>query len=203
MQPPDVIALAGPNGAGKSTIGPPLLKEALGVTEFVNADLIAAGLSAFRPEGVALAAGKIMLARLRELAAQRASFAFETTLAGRRYVPWLTQLIESGYSFHLVFLWLPHSQFAVSRVEDRVRRGGHSVPVETIHRRYAAGLRNFFSPYRLLATTWRMYDNSGSPPPRLVATGTGKTTSHIYDEHLWQKIQRLAGESDYGGQGNI
>lgn len=69
---PCVIALAGPNGAGKSTVGPDLLRGALQVTEFVNADVIAQGLSAFEPDAVAIAAGRVMSARLRELASRRA-----------------------------------------------------------------------------------------------------------------------------------
>src|SRR5262245_60452014 len=99
---PTVIALAGPNGAGKSTAGPRLLRETLGVTVFVNADVIAQGLAAFEPERVAVAAGRLMLARLRELGRQRKTFAFETTLAGRAYAPWLDGLLGQGYEFDLV-----------------------------------------------------------------------------------------------------
>jgi predicted ABC-type ATPase len=123
---PSVVVLAGPNGAGKSTTAPALLQGALGVTEFVNADDIARGLSAFNVEGAALAAGRVMLARLRELARQRISFAFETTLASRSFAGWLADLKRNGYSVHIVFLWLPSAEFAVLRVADRVRMGGHS-----------------------------------------------------------------------------
>src|ERR1044071_7909514 len=94
---PTVVILAGPNGAGKSTVAPALLRGALAVHEFVNADVIARGLSAFDPESVAIAAGRIMIARLRELARQRASFAFETTLASRSFAPWLRGLSSDGY----------------------------------------------------------------------------------------------------------
>ena len=136
MSSPVVVALAGPNGAGKSTTGPPLLKEALGVTQLVNADLIAEGLAAFDPAGAALPAGKIMLGRIKALANGRASFAFETTLAARSYVRWILKLVEAGYQFHIVFLWLPNPEFALVRVRDRVRRGGHSVPEGTVRRRW-------------------------------------------------------------------
>jgi predicted ABC-type ATPase len=91
-----VVALAGPNGAGKSTVGPVLLRDTLGIREFVNADVIARGLSAFDPEGAAMPAGRAMIARIRELARQKASFAFETTLAGRAYAPWILQLTQRG-----------------------------------------------------------------------------------------------------------
>lgn len=185
---PAVVALAGPNGAGKSTSGPALLKDTLGMTEFVNADVIARGLSAFEPEGAAMAAGRVMLARVRELARRRASFAFETTLAGRSYAPWIARLVKEGYVFHLLFLWLPHAGFAVSRVADRVSLGGHPIPEATVRRRYAAGLANFFRFYRPLATTWRMYDNSSGPDPRLIATGQGPAVIRVLDARVWTRI---------------
>src|SRR5207245_5581410 len=121
---PSIVILAGPNGAGKSTVAPALLRGALAVNEFVNADVIASGLSAFDPDSAAIAAGRVMLARIRELASQRVNFAFETTLASRSFAPWLRQLVTSGYSAHLVFLWLPSADFAVDRVAERVRTGG-------------------------------------------------------------------------------
>jgi len=121
---PHVIVVAGPNGAGKSTVAPRLLRDALAVREFVNADTIAAGLSAFRPESVAIAAGRIMLARMRALAAARADFAFETTLASRSFAPWLAGLQQGDYHVHLLFLCLRSPELAVSRVAERVRLGG-------------------------------------------------------------------------------
>ena len=137
--PPSVVILAGPNGAGKSTAAPALLQGALAVDEFVNADVIARGLSAFEPDRVAIAAGRIMLARLDELAAQRVDFAFETTLATRSFAPWLLGLTLSGYDVHLFFLWLSSADLAVARVADRVRAGGHHVPEAVVRRRYSAG----------------------------------------------------------------
>jgi predicted ABC-type ATPase len=137
-----VVIVAGANGLGKSTSAPPLLRDALEVTEFVNADTIAAGLSAFRPQSVAVAAGRIMLARMRSLAIARENFAFETTLASRSFAPWLRRLREDGYRVHILFLWLRNEELAVRRVAERVRAGGHDVP-EDVVRRYRAGLRNF------------------------------------------------------------
>jgi predicted ABC-type ATPase len=124
---PKVVVIAGPNGAGKSTTAPAILRDALKVHEFVNADTIAAGLSAFSPESVALAAGRIMLDRVHELARDRRDFAFETTLASRTFASWLRDLQTNGYKFHLVYLCLPTVELAVARVAERVRRGGHGV----------------------------------------------------------------------------
>ncbi len=187
---PKVIALAGPNGAGKSTTAPFLLKGTLGVTEFVNADVIAQGLSGFAPEGAAVAAGRVMLARLRQLARQKLTFALETTLATRSYAPWLSDLIRTGYTFHLVFLWLPSADAAVARVAERVRMGGHDVPEATIRRRYTRGLRNFFTLYQPLAATWRVFDNSSALGPRLIARGKGKKTTRIVQRSAWKLITR-------------
>jgi predicted ABC-type ATPase len=187
--PPNVVVLAGPNGAGKSTSSVSLLQGALGVDEFVNADVIARGLSGFEPERAALAAGRIMLARLRELARQRRSFAFETTLASRTFAPWLADLIQTGYQFHLIFLWLPNADLAVARVAARVREGGHNVPEDTIRRRYDAGLRNFFGLYQPMATTWEFWDHSDEPGRTPIASGTGSVTFNVSDEAIWAQIK--------------
>ncbi len=129
-----------------------ILQGPLDVDEFVNADVIAQGLSAFDPSGAAIAAGRVMLSRLKELARVRVSFALETTLASKTFTPWLAKLIENGYELHLIFLWLPSADVAIQRVADRVKRGGHSVPEPTIRRRHQAGLHNFFRLYQPLAS---------------------------------------------------
>jgi predicted ABC-type ATPase len=186
---PNVVVLAGPNGAGKSTSAPMILKDALGVDEFVNADVIARGLSGFEPERAAMAAGRIMLARLRVLARQRSSFAFETTLASRSFAPWLKDLLATGYQFHLVFLWLPSPDLAVARVAVRVRQGGHDVPEEAIRRRHEAGPRNFISLYQPMATTWEFWDNSPASGPTLIASGSGTVTLSANDRATGERIK--------------
>lgn len=122
-----------------------MLPATFGITEYVNADVIAQGLSAFAPERAAFRAGRIMLERLQQLANERMNFAFETTLASRSFAPWIANLRQMGYRFHLFFLWLPNPELAIARVQERVSLGGHDVPEETIRRRYHAGIRNFFS----------------------------------------------------------
>ncbi|PQO36532.1 zeta toxin family protein [Blastopirellula marina] len=146
-QPPSVIVIAGPNGAGKSTLAPYLLRDYLDVRDFVNADVIAQGLSAYDPDAVAIEAGRIMVARLQELAHQRKSFAWETTLASRSYAKRLSKLKASGFQTHLVFIGLPDPEIAVQRVAARVARGGHNIPDEVIRRRYWAGLANLVDLY--------------------------------------------------------
>lgn len=189
--PPSVVVLAGPNGAGKSSSAASLLHGVLAVDQFVNADEIARGLAGFAPETAAIPAGKIMLTRLRDLARARVSFAFETTLASRSFAPWLEGLTESGYRFHLVFLWLPSADLAVARVADRVQMGGHHVPEETVRRRYHAGLKNFKTLYRPLATSWRMYDCGGNGTMDLVSYGHGAALVDVRRPDVWREIEGL------------
>lgn len=190
LERPQVVVVAGPNGAGKSTVAPDLLQTGLGVSVFVNADTIAAGLSVFAPQAAAFQAGRIMLARLKDLARQRQSFAFETTLASRTFAPWLRGLIADGYLLHVEFLWLSSPDLAVSRVADRVRLGGHDVPEPTIRRRYAAGLKNFWHTYRLLATTCRVYDNSAPGETRLLAYADAGSPGTVLCELAWAAFRR-------------
>lgn len=185
---PRVVILAGPNGAGKSTVASRLLQGPLKVDEFVNADTIAQGLSAFHAEGSAIAAGRIMLARLRQLAVQRISFGFETTLASRSFVPFLKQLIASGYACHLVFLWLPSVDAAIARVRQRVQSGGHSVPEETIRRRYIGGLQNFMKLYQPLAMTWQIVDNGTDAERLTIATGAYAEVEQILQPQVWNQL---------------
>ena len=192
-QQPHLIVIAGPNGAGKSTTAPSLLKGTLEVTEFVNADLIAQGLSGFQPEGAVFHAGRVMLERIHYLAKKRIDFAFETTLASRTFAPWIADLRKTGYSFHLVFLWLQNEEFAVGRVAERVRMGGHNVPEETIRRRYYKGIRNFFHIYRPLADAWYFYDNSGGGKPMLLAYGKKEKNLLVNESSLWLNIEEAYG----------
>jgi predicted ABC-type ATPase len=193
---PSVVMIGGPNGAGKSTAAGSLLRDTLTVTEFVNADVIARGLSGFRPDASAVAAGRVMLDRLRALADKRIDFAFETTMASRSFAPWLRALAGRGYQVHLVFLWLPTPDLAVQRVRERVRSGGHDVPEETIRRRFGRGMLNFLHLYRPLARTWRVYDNSRDTGPVQLASGRGLTTEKILDEERWRAFRASAGDPE-------
>ena len=185
----DLILLAGPNGAGKSTAAPDLLRSAFYVDEFVNADVIARGLSAFQPEGAAMEAGRAMLARLHLLATQRKSIAFESTLASRSFAPWIRDLISTGYRFHLFYFWMRSPEACILRVHERQVLGGHSVPEETIRRRYAAGIRNFFELYSPLATSWKFFDNSDTPR-RLVAYREIGESESVVDDVLWSRLKK-------------
>ena len=185
---PRLVVLAGPNGAGKTTTAPAILRDTLAVHEFVNADTIAQGISAFDVDAAAIRAGRIMLERIHELARERADFAFETTLASRSFAPWVRQLIHDGYRFDLVFVWLASPEIAFARVASRVRSGGHSVPEAVVRRRYERGLHNFFQLYRPLADHWHFLDNSGPRPIHRIAEGVGLGENRIEDERLWRQL---------------
>jgi predicted ABC-type ATPase len=185
---PQVIIIAGPNGAGKTTSAPALLRDRLRLREYINADPIAFGLSGFDPSSVALAAGRIMLARLHELAAEGKSFAFESTLAARSYAGWINTLALKGYEFQLMFLWLQSAELAVERVRQRVLSGGHDVPENVIRRRYEKGLKNFTKLYQPLADSWAVYDNSDSGDPMLIAKGVRLDVLVTNHDGLWTKF---------------
>jgi predicted ABC-type ATPase len=189
---PSIVVIGGPNGAGKTTISRAVIAETLGIAEFVNADVIAQGLSGFDPERAALSAGRIMLARLKDLAASRADFAFETTLASRTFAPWIKELVASGYEFNLAFVWLRSPDLAVRRVAARIRKGGHSVPPDTIHRRYRRGVANVVHLYLPLATRWRVYDNSGRARPVVIAYRDAGAPEVIRAPQSWLRILEIA-----------
>lgn len=191
MQNPQIIIIAGPNGAGKSTLAPMLLRDRLGVLEYVNADTIAQGLSAFQPEGAAIASGRVMLKRLRQLADARVSFAFETTLATRSYAPWLKDLQRQGYGIQLIFLWLRSPDLAVERVRMRVADGGHDVPESVVRRRYVRGIRNFLGLYREVAESWGVFDNSEMLRPILIAWGSEAFAHGITRSDLWDEFCQI------------
>lgn len=185
---PKVIVISGANGSGKSTLAPVLLRDTFGIVEYVNADTIAAGLSAFAPENAAFEAGRIMLKRLSQLAALQKDFAFETTLASRFYAGWLKNLQAGGYHFHLIFLWLQSAELAIERVRERVRLGGHNVPEAVIKRRFERGRRNFFDLYQPLADSWQVY-NASLLIPQKIACGDKIEGERIIKKILWQQMK--------------
>ena len=160
----DLYIIAGPNGVGKTTFAREFLPNYANCKNFVNADLIAQAIAPFSPETAALRAGRMMLREIRALAKKRVSFAFETTLSGRGYMVWLRELKDKGYEIHVFFLWVKTVDLALSRVQERVSRGGHDVPEMVIRRRFDRSIRNFLARYRQLADTWTLFDNSGAAP---------------------------------------
>jgi len=161
---PRALILAGPNGAGKTTFAREYLPAEAGVTTFVNADLIAVGLSPFDPERAAIRAGRLMLQAIAEHAARGEDFAFETTLAGRGHARAIPRWQASGYKVRLIFLSVPSPEVAIARVAERVRQGGHGILDAVVRRRFFAGRENFEHLYRPLVDEWALMDNAGAEP---------------------------------------
>lgn len=163
--------IAGCNGAGKTTAAMTILPKYLLVKEFVNADEIAMGLSPFNPEGVAIAAGKLMLKRIDELLNANESFSIETTLETKSYLNLVKRAQQKGYIVHLLFFWLKNTNMAKRRVAERVANGGHNIPTEVIERRYEAGLKNLFKIFIPAVDIWVLIDNSNNQGERIAFGG--------------------------------
>ena len=159
-----VVMIAGPNGAGKTTFARSFLPAEAQCPRFINADLIAAGLSPFAPEAAAIRAGRLMLEEISMSVARGESFALETTLSGLSYLRHIRAWQAQGYHVSLFFLALPTAELALARVAERVKQGGHNIPPEVIARRFAAGRDNFESKYQQAVNAWALYDNAGIAP---------------------------------------
>ncbi|MBN2843509.1 MAG: zeta toxin family protein [Sedimentisphaerales bacterium] len=170
---PTCYIVAGPNGAGKTTFALRYLPEIVNCRNFVNADMIAYGLSPLDLTSVQFDAGKIFLSEVNKNIARRVDFALETTLAGRSYIKLIRQLKKDGWQVVMFFLWIPDADFSRNRVIQRVTEGGHDIPVETIYRRYPRIMFNFWNVYSVLCDRVFCYDNTDSiPVPVFEQTGT-------------------------------
>jgi len=185
----DIVIIGGPNGAGKSSSTPAIVPQRLGIHEFVNADEIARGLSPFNPTGQAIAAGRLMLERIKVLVQSGESFAFETTCSGRAHAHWLRECKARGWRVTLLFLWLPTPQAALDRVAKRVSEGGHAIPRDVVIRRWKAGAANMRDIYLPLSDIALIYDNSDAGRV-LIAERTLEVPLMVYDASRWAIIEK-------------
>lgn len=184
---PQVYLIGGPNGAGKTTSAFSLLRNELSGIEFVNADLIAAGLNLTLPEAAAFQAGRLMLERLDQLVVSGNDFIFESTLATRSFAPFLMRCQQAGYIVNLIYFWLESAELALMRVAGRVRSGGHNVPPEDVRRRYDRSVANLLGLYIPLADRWIVYNNSSDSPRQIAQYQVGEPV-YITDKVTWQLI---------------
>jgi predicted ABC-type ATPase len=187
VTPPRAIVIAGPNGAGKSSAAPAVLRDFARVTTYVNADVIAQGLSAFDPDAAAFEAGRVMLGRIETLIGRGEDFAFESTLSGVTARRLLTHALVAGYRVHLFYFWMPSVELSIERVRLRVAAGGHDVPEATIRRRFGKSAWNFWHVYRTLVTTWRLYDGSAPAATATIAYGVGDDVVAV-DAARWELV---------------
>lgn len=185
----NVYIIAGPKGSGKTTFVNKFLPNYVVCQNFVNADLIAQGLSPFSPRVFAIKAGRIVLEQINGFAKRGVDFGFETTLSGKSYANLLKKLKVEGFKLHLFFLWIPSSQLAIARIKERVLSGGHAVPSKDVRRRFTRSIINLFRLYQPLLDSWMIFDNSGIIPALIAKNVEGNLI--VSDEQLFNKIVKL------------
>ncbi|MGB3851590.1 MAG: zeta toxin family protein [Tunicatimonas sp.] len=183
----NLYVVAGCNGAGKTTASYTILPEILNCKEFVNADEIARGISPFQPEKVGIEAGRMMLKRIKNLLEAGESFAFETTLSTRSYVKFVEKAKQKDYQITCIFFWLDSEEMAISRVNIRVKEGGHDIPEEVIRRRYKSGLKNFFNLFLPKVDNWLFVNNSGDSY-EVIAEGSMNEIT-VNNVSRWKKLK--------------
>lgn len=178
------------DGAGKTTFAREFLPEFVHCPNFINADLIAQGLSPFEPQTAAIKAGKLVLQQIDAFADKGLDFGFETTLSGLTFKNRFYSLNDRGYAINLYFLWIPSTDLAIGRIKERVVEGGHNIPAEDVRRRFPRGLHNFFNCYYSLLDSWILFDNSKTTP----VTVAIMKDSHleIINKELFEKIRESA-----------
>ena len=191
---PKLYIIAGPNGAGKTTFAKEFLPHYAKCSNFVNADLIAMGLSPFAPGMVNIKAGKLLLSQIQSFMDDRLDFAFESTLSGKTYINLIKEAKSQEYSIHIFFLWIPDLGLARERIKQRVKQGGHDVPFEDVKRRLYRSLKNFFNLYLESADEWNIFDNSGARPV-LIAKQIDKELE-IVDKSLYQHLLKVGGRNE-------
>ncbi len=184
---PTLYVISGCNGSGKTTASFTILPELLNIEEFVNADEIAKGLSPFKPEKVAIEAGRLMITRINELIERKESFAFETTLSTRSYIQKIAKAKSHGYSIVLVFFSLNNVTLAKKRVALRVSEGGHNIPEDVIERRFEKGLQNLFNLYIPEVDEWIIIDNSRKEYSFIASKV--RDDLKIWNLEKWRKLQ--------------
>ncbi|MBE0484496.1 MAG: zeta toxin family protein [Bacterioplanes sp.] len=178
--------IAGPNGSGKTTFAKDFLPEVAGVTNFINADLIAAGLSPFAPEKQLLKASRIFLQQLSACIEAEESFSFETTLSGRTYLKLIKQLQQRGWRVELIYLALPSVELSCQRVAERVKHGGHGIPQQDILRRFPKSLKHLLQEYSSLVDHCVCIMNQGGIP-ELVFENT-KSDRIVHNQRMLDKL---------------
>jgi predicted ABC-type ATPase len=190
---PVLHIIAGPNGVGKTTFADRYLPQTIKQLEFVNADLIARGLSPYDADSVSMEAGRLALERMRHLIANQQPFTWETTMSGRTAVNWIKSAKAAGYQIKCYFLWVRDVDTTLGRIRQRVREGGHNIDVDVSRRRFFKTIQNFFSIYRPLCDTWKLIANDGEAPRLLAVEKDGKLA--IRDEEAIEIIARDTGVS--------
>jgi predicted ABC-type ATPase len=187
---PTIYIIAGPNGAGKTTFADEYLPDEAKQLEFVNADLIARGLSPYDPDAAAIEAGRIVLKRIRTLIGEKVGFTWETTMSGKTALGWLQQARTAGFILKAYFLWVQNPETTIQRIRQRVSEGGHNISEDVVRRRFFKTIENFFLLYRPLMTSWKLFQNELSGPRLIALEKYGRRV--LRDRKQFEAIQREA-----------
>jgi predicted ABC-type ATPase len=187
---PTLHIIAGPNGVGKTTFADRFLPQTIKELEFVNADLIARGLSPYDPDSVSMEAGRIALERIRHLINVKQSFTWETTMSGRTAAVWIKSAREAGYRIKCYFLWVRDVETTLHRIRQRVHEGGHNIDPDVSRRRFLKTIQNFFAVYRPLCDTWELFVNDPKGLRLLIIEKDGRLVTR--DKKAVQEILREA-----------
>ena len=187
---PTCWIIAGPNGAGKTTFALEYLSKVADCKHFINADLIAAGLSPLAPERGLIAASRIFLNEIEENISRRENFAFETTLSGRSYLRLINRLQHDGWQVELIYLALPSARISEMRVAERVAHGGHNIPLRDIERRFPRSLGNLLQVFSYTVDHYICFMNDGEMPiPVFEQTGNSRDILHeVYYQQLLMEV---------------
>ena len=145
----ELIIVGGANGVGKTTFAVEYASRRNCL--YLGADAIAAELAPNTPELVPVAAGQELMRRLSASLAGEDTVVLESTLAGRTLRHVVSNARDSGFTITIVYLFLDSPDTCAERVEERVQKGGHSVPEPDIRRRFLHSIHNFWRLYRPLA----------------------------------------------------
>lgn len=180
--------IAGPNGVGKTTFAMEYLPKVAQCTHFINADLIAAGLSPLAPERELMAASRLFLTEIEDRIDKGEDFAFETTLAGRTCLGLIQRLRQKGWTVELIYLALPDVEMSKLRVAERVTHGGHNIPRKDIERRFPRSLHNLFNNFSHQVDRCLCFMNDGDKPILIFEqNGSHRHIIHADYYHLLQK----------------
>jgi predicted ABC-type ATPase len=188
---PTCWIIAGHNGAGKTTFALEYLPNVVNCYHYINADLIAAGLSPLAPERELIAASRLFLHEMETCIEKARDFAFETTLAGRSYLKLINRLQHAGWQVELIYLALPSIEMSKARVAERVLHGGHDIPARDIERRFARSLHNLFTEFSY-AVNHCLFLMSTSNEPVLIFEQQGEHRNIIQNE-FYQHFIKEAG----------
>jgi predicted ABC-type ATPase len=187
---PTCWIIAGPNGAGKTTFALEYLPSVVHCQRFINADLIASGLSPLAPEQQLVAASRLFLREIEQCIAERQSFAFETTLSGRSYLKLIHRLQADGWRVELIYLALPNADISRLRVAERVLHGGHNIPEDDIIRRFPKSLYNLLNVFAPLVDQTNCVMNYGESA-EFIFRQIGEERI-IYHSKFFESLQQAA-----------